>query len=253
VGAFGGQLFGPNGEFVLSPTALTSWLAWLQESGHRFGVRTTPARSEARQLFLAGASTYYVATSTEYADLADQMGEEALAVALMPLGPGGPGRPLAVVDGLMASAGLAEDQAALAARFLNYAASASAQTRLLDAYQVLPANSTVRLERYPDVTRIAVQVQSSSLLQDTPWLSTVVELGDIAYRQVLQEGVAPADAVDEMYEALAAEAERSGFTMPTPGPAPSATPAIAPPAAPPTPESETGVTPSPPAAGGDAP
>lgn len=252
VGAFGGQLFGPNGEFVLSPTALTRWLAWLQESGQRFGVRTTPARSEARQLFLAGASTYYVATSAEFADLAAYMGEETLAVALMPLGPGGPGRPLAVVDGFMASTGLGGDQEALAARFLSYAASAAGQSRLLDQYQVLPANSTVRLERYPNVTRIAVQAQSSSLLQNTPWLAAVVELGDIAYRQVLQEGAAPADAVDQMYAALAVEAERNGFTLPTPGPAPATTPALPSPTAPPTPQAESGATPSP-AAGDNAP
>lgn len=253
VGAFGGQLFGPQGEFVLSPAAFTRWLAWLQESGQRFGVRTTPARSEARQLFVTGASAYYVATSVELADLAARLGEEALAVALMPQGPAGPGRPLAQVDGLMASAALTAEQAALAARFLSYAASAPAQTLLLDRYQLLPANSAVQLMSYPNVMRIAVQAQSSALLQDTPWLAAVVELGDEAYRQVLQEGVAPAVAVGQMYEALAAEAERTGFTLPTPEPTPTATPDSATPAPASTPAADTDETSSPTPASNDAP
>lgn len=251
VGAFGGQLFGPQGEFVLSPTALTRWLAWLQESGERFNVRTTPARSEARRLFMTGASAYYVAASVELADLAARLGEDVLAVALMPQGPAGPGRPLAQVDGLMASAALTAAQAPLAARFLSYAASAPAQTLLLERYQLLPANSAVQLTSYPNVMRMAVQVQSSALLQDTPWLATVVELGDEAYRQVLQAGVAPAVAVGQMYEALAAEAERYGISVPTPEATLTPTPPQLTPTPSPAPDADE--TPIPTPANGDAP
>ncbi len=251
VGAFGGQLFGPQGEFVLSPTALTRWLAWLQESGERFNLRTTPARSEARRLFITGASAYYVATSVELADLAARLGGDALAVTLMPQGPAGPGRPLSQVDGLMASAALTTEQVPLAARFLSYAASAPAQTLLLDRYQLLPANSAVQLMSYPNVMRMAVQVQSSALLQDTPWLATVVELGDEAYRQVLQEGVAPAVAVGQMFEALAAEAERYGISVPTPEATLTPTPPQLTPT--PSPAADADETPLPTPANGDAP
>lgn len=253
VGAFGGQLFGPHGEFVLSPTALTRWLAWLQESGQRFGVRTTTDRSGARQMFLAGASTYYVAPSTEFTALATYLGKGSQSVALMPQGPAGPGRPLALVDGVTASAALTETQAALARRFLSYAASVPAQTRLLERYQVLPANSAVELQGYPNVARIAVQLQSSALVQNTPWLATVVQLGDEAYRQVLQEGIAPAVAVEQMYAALAVEAKRSGFTVPTPDPTPSATPANMTPPPPFTPEPDANGTPVPSATGSGVP
>jgi maltose-binding protein MalE len=224
VGAFGGRLFGDDGQFVLSPTALTAWLTWLQESQQRFGIRTTPARSESRQLFLDRRSAYYVAASVDYADLAAQIGAGDLGVILMPLGPAGPGRPFATFDGLMASAGLSEEQAALAARFLNYAGSVPAQDALLRQQGVLPANSAVLIGAYPNATRMAVQLQSATLLQNQPWVETVFALGDIAYRQVLQEGVAPAEAVRQMYEALEAEASRYGITVPEPDPAPLATP-----------------------------
>ncbi len=73
VGAFGGRLFGDDGQFALSPTALTAWLTWLQESQQRFGIRTTPARSESKQLFLDRRSAYYVAASVDYADLAKEI------------------------------------------------------------------------------------------------------------------------------------------------------------------------------------
>jgi ABC-type glycerol-3-phosphate transport system substrate-binding protein len=224
VGAFGGRLFGDDGQFVLSPTALTAWLTWLQESQQRFGIRTTPARSESRQLFLDRRSAYHIATSVDYTDLVDQIGADDLSVILMPLGPAGPGRPFATFDGLMVSADLTEEQATLAARFLNYAASVPAQDNLLRQLGVLPANSAVLIGAYPNATRVAVQLQSATLLQNEPWVGTVFALGDIAYRQVLQEGVAPAEAVRQMYEALEAEASRYGITIPEPDPPPLATP-----------------------------
>jgi ABC-type glycerol-3-phosphate transport system substrate-binding protein len=247
VGAFGGRLFGDDGQFVLSPTALTAWLAWLQESQQRFGIRTTPARSESRQLFLDRRSAYYVAASVDYADLAARIGDEDLGVILMPLGPAGPGRPFATFDGLMASDELTEQQATLAARFLNYAASVPAQDDLLRQLGVLPANSAVLIGAYPNTTLMAVQLQSATLLQNEPWVETVFALGDIAYRQVLQEGVAPAEAVRQMYEALEAEASRYGITIPAPDPPPLTTP-VAPSVEPTAPPQEEGASPSPAAA-----
>lgn len=254
VGAFGGQLFEPAGQFALSPTALTRWLTWLQESGQRFGIRTTPARSEARQLFLEGASAYYVGVTTDLGPLTARLGEEDLAVALMPQGPAGPGRPLATVDGLMVSAALSAPQRALAARFLNYAAGVPAQTELLDQRQVLPANGAVRLGSGSNIARIAVQLQTSTLLQSTPWLPRVFQLGDEAYSQVLQQGVAPDVAVAKMYETLSAEAERYGISVPlpepTPQPTPTSTPAgKAPPDAAPAPAKSGAATPTPPPSG----
>jgi arabinogalactan oligomer / maltooligosaccharide transport system substrate-binding protein len=254
VGAFGGRLFGDNGQFVLSPTVLTAWLAWLQESQQRFGIRTTPARSESRQLFVERRSAYFVGPSVDYDELKAEIGDGDLRVALMPLGPTGPGRPFAVFEGVMAAAALPEDQRALAARFLNYAASVPAQDELLRQLGLLPANSAVLIGAYSDVTRMAVQLQTATLFENEPWVATVFELGDIAYRQVLQEGVAPADAVRQMYEALSVEAGRYGITVPTPDPTPqpSATPT---PAAPQPPVEETpapqenGATPTPEAGG----
>jgi len=238
VGAFGGRLYGEDGQFVLSPTALTAWLSWLQESQQRFGIRTTPARSESRQLFVERRSAYFVGPSVDYDELKAEIGDGDLRVALMPLGPTGPGRPFAVFEGVMAAAALPEDQRALAARFLNYAASVPAQDDLLRQLGLLPANSAVLIGAYPDVTRMAVQLQTATLFENEPWVATVFELGDIAYRQVLQEGVAPADAVRQMYEALSVEAGRYGITVPTPDPTPlpSATPT---PAAPQPPVEET--------------
>ncbi len=224
VGAFGGRLYGEDGQFVLSPTALTAWLAWLLESQQRFGIRTTPARSESRQLFAGRRSAYFVGPSVDYDDLEAEIGDGDLRVALLPLGPTGPGRPFATFEGVMAAAALTEDQRALAARFLNYAASVPAQDVLLRQLGLLPANSAVLIGAYPDVTRMAVQLQTATLFENEPWVPTVFELGDIAYRQVLQEGVAPAEAVRQMYEAISAEAGRYGITVPTPDPTPVSTP-----------------------------
>lgn len=230
VGAHGGRLFGDDGQFTLSPTALTEWLTWLQDSQQNFGIRTTAARSEAVQAFLDGRSAYYVASSVRFNELLSQIGSEALSVALMAEGPAGPGRPLASVGALAVTTGLGEKQAALASRLLTYAAGVQAQSGLLLAHRLLPANSSVLLDHYPDVTRMAEQLQSAALLQSRPWLETVFALGDAAYRSVLVDGVAPADAVNQMYMALDADAARYGIVVPTPDPTPvpTSTPVLTP-------------------------
>jgi hypothetical protein len=61
---------------------------------------------------------------------------------------------------------------------------------------------------------MAEQLQSAQLLQTQPWLPLVFRLGDAAYRQVLVDGVAPAEAVATMYTTLAADAAQYDITVP---------------------------------------
>ena len=102
--------------------------------------------------------------------------------------------------------------------------SVDGQTELLLRHLVLPANGAVLIDVYPNVMRMAEQLQSAQLLLNQPWLPTVFALGDTAYRNVLVDGMTPADAVRQMYEALAADAARYGITVPAVEPAPEAEP-----------------------------
>src|SRR5690606_9410987 len=110
------------------------------------------------------------------------------------------------------------------ARFMNYAMSVEGQTELLLLHLVLPANGAVLIDVYPNVMRMAEQLQAAQLFLDQPWLQTVFALGDTAYRNVLVDGMAPTDAVRRMYEALAADAARYGITVPMMVPTPEAEP-----------------------------
>ncbi len=227
VGAFGGRLFTDSGQFGLSPTALQDWLSWLLESQQSFGVRTTTDRGAAIDAFLARQSAYLVGSSLRFNELLAQFGSETLSVALFPQGPAGPGRPLTIVGGLVMAAGLPEQQASLAGRFLAYAAGVQAQNDLLLAHRILPANSAVLLDRNPNIASMVEQLQSATLLQSQPWLDSVFTLGDEAYAAVLVDGSAPAEAVSQMYAALEADAATTGIIVPTPAPTPTpmATPA----------------------------
>jgi len=223
LGAFGGRLYDDNGQFALAPQALTDWLTWLRESQQNFGIRIAATREEMLQTFFERNSAYYVAPAEQENELLLKITKNELSVALMPEGPAGPGRPLAWVDALMVDAGIADGQARLAARFLNYTASVAGQTELLQRHLLLPANSAVLIDRYANVMRSADQLQSAQLLQDQPWLPLVMTLGNAAYRSVFTDGVAPAEAVAQMYTALAAEAEQYGIIVPTPAPMPTPT------------------------------
>lgn len=226
VGAFGGRLFSDDGQFTLSPTALTEWLAWLQESQRSFGIRTTADRSLARDSFLARQSAYLVDSSLRFNELLSQMGAESLQVALLPQGPVGPGRPFASVGGVALRDGVSAQQEVLADRFLTYVAGVEAQSALVLAHRTMPANSAVSLDRNPGVARMVEQLQSAVLIRNSSWLDRVFALGDQAYHSVLAEGMPPAEAVSLMYAALEADAANLGIVVPTPDPtpAPTATP-----------------------------
>lgn len=216
IGAFGGRLYGDNGQFALEPQALIDWLTWLQASQKDFGIRTTTERDVMQTDFAAGATAYFVAPSEQENELLLNISKTDLSAALMPEGPAGPGRPFVWVDGLMVNAAIDDTQIDLVKRFLNFAASIDGQSELLARHLLLPANSAVLIDRYPNVMRMAEQLQSAQLLQTQPWLPLVLRLGDAAYRQVLVDGVAPAEAVTAMYTALAADAAQSGISVPTP-------------------------------------
>ncbi|MFN3331560.1 MAG: extracellular solute-binding protein, partial [Caldilinea sp.] len=229
VGAFGGRLFTDDGQFALSPVALTDWLTWLQESQQNFGIRTTPDRNEALEQFLAHQSAYLIGSSLRLNELLSQFGSVSLSVALFPQGPAGPGRPLASARGLVLVNGLSARQTLLANLFLSYVAGVQAQSDLLLAHRILPANSAVLLDRNPNVTRMAEQLQFATLVQYQPWLESVFVLGDQAYVSVLVDGVAPAEAVSQMYIALEADAADTGIVVPTPEPTPTPDATLTPP------------------------
>ena len=251
LGAFGGRLYGDNGQFALAPQAMIDWLTWLQESQQSFGIRTAGTREEMGGAFADGTSAYLLAPAEQSNELLLRFSTADLNVAMLPEGPAGPGRPFVWIDGLLLSQSVTERQAALSARFMNYAMSVEGQTELLLRHLVLPANGAVLIDVYPNVMRMAEQLQSAQLLLDQPWLPTVFALGDTAYRNVLVDGMAPTEAVRRMYDALAADAARYGITVPAMTPAPEAEPSPAggtplatpspgadPGAIPPTPDSE---------------
>ena len=223
IGAFGGRLYDDNGQFALEPQALIDWLTWLQESQKSFGIRTATARDAMLTEFADGATAYFVAPSEQENELLLNIPKADLSAALMPEGPAGPGRPFVWIDGLMVNAAISDAQLELAARFLNFAASVDGQTELLAQHLLLPANSAVLIDRYPNVVRMAEQLQSAQLLQTQPWLPLVFRLGDAAYRQVLVDGVPPTEAVATMYTTLAANAAQYGITVPAPPPTASPT------------------------------
>lgn len=226
VGTFGGQLFAADGGFGLSPTPLAQWLTWLQDSQRLFGIGVAMQHEEALDAFLSRRSAYLVASSARFNELLAQLGSANVGVTLFPEGPAGPGRPLTTVNGLAMLAHRSAQQAALIERFLDYATSIQAQSELLMAHRFLPANSAVSLDRYPNVARMAEQLQSAVVLQNRPWLEWVFALGDAAYRSVLIDGISPEEAVTQMYATLDEEADRYGISVPTPDPTPS--PAVTP-------------------------
>lgn len=224
IGAFGGRLFNEDGQFVLPVDAQVNWLNWLKESRDRFQIALGFDQDTLRDAFVAGTNAYYLGMPEELATLRRQLGPDRLGVALLPEGPAGPGRPLMWVTGLLMNGSVEGEQQRLALRFLEYAAGAEAQSRLLASLALPPANSTVALDNYPLVRTILGQAQNAQVLRNERGLLTIIAMGDLAFGRVLVDGDAPEEVIPELLAELVQQLPELATPTPTPAPIQTITP-----------------------------
>lgn len=201
VGAFGGQLFNAEDEMILTPQPVLAWLEWLVSSRDQYGVTVSMSDPELHDAFAAGKTAYYLGLPDDIAPLSASLGED-LGVAIVPEGPVARGRPLMWVGALVVNANTPPERRALAARFLSYAAGVTAQTQLMNEVRIVPANASVNTARDPFVATFAAQARSAELLSDQPGASVVLMAGNAAFRKVLENDVAPVEAVESMFSEL---------------------------------------------------
>jgi maltose-binding protein MalE len=201
VRAFGGQLFAENGAALLDQGGMADWLRWLVESRELFGIQLNSDGEEVLRRFLAGESAYYVAGADELAMLQEALGDQ-LGVALLPSGPAGSAQPLVRAEGFVLREGVTEAPQNLALEFMRFATDVESQTLLMKEAGKIPANANVSTADNPFLTVFVEQAQSGFLLPNTPYWQPVAALGQIAYEQVLSQGLDPAGAVADLAAAI---------------------------------------------------
>ena len=121
----------------------------------------------------------------------------------LPSGPGGAASPILLTSGITINDGSTDEQAALAADVARFLTSQETADYIAETSNVVPANATIELSKYPDLDRFVQQVSSAAVLPNTPALADLVMSLDGLFDAVLTDGVAPEDAVDEVFQQIA--------------------------------------------------
>ena len=147
----------------------------------------------------------------------DALGEN-LGVALLPSGPAGPAQPLVQAEGFVLREGTTEASRNLALEFMRFATDLQSQTLLMNEANNTAANVTVSTAEDRAFAVFVEQAQAGFLQPNTPHWQPLVELGQAAYVDVLEEGLDPIAVVAELTQAINLA---NGIVVAEPTPTPS--------------------------------
>ncbi len=190
-----------NGE-ILESAGLAPWLEALREAQATPGLDTLFDAAKAVDAFAYEEAAYTVSGPWSLPRLLEEVGRDRFRVAPLPNGPLAPGSPLLQVQGFMvnASAGpLSTDLALAFSRFVNLPEN---QQRFLQTGAHVPASITVDLTDYPELESFRRQAKVATIVPENSNFVILEQLGDQLYRDVLEGGADPAEAVKAFVEAV---------------------------------------------------
>jgi maltose-binding protein MalE len=201
--AFGGQLIDAQGQLALGQGSFVNWLSWLQQARDTANLLLLPDRSVLLTRFLNRNSAYYVAGPAALPQLQAALGADTVGVARLPSGPDGDAGSLLTATGLLFSDRLSASQLELAFTVANYLTSIQSQRTFFAMADQIPTNIGFDVPPEAPLAAVAEQVQAGVLLVNLPVIDLLLRQGDSVYQAVLEEGVAPEVAVEELLRAVA--------------------------------------------------
>ena len=215
-GSFGGVIT-PDGSLTEeNREALIAWLTWLRDMRDQGMVEVVDDHDLAQQRFVTGETAYFVGKASEYESLKAEVDTDLLGVSPLPSGPGGAASPILLTSGITINSGSTDEQAALAAEVARFLSNQETAEYIAEVSDVVPANATIELSKYPELARFAQQVSAAAVLPNTPALSDLVMSLDGLFSAVLTDGVPPEDAVNEVFQQIA---DARGLELELPAPA----------------------------------
>lgn len=229
VPAFGGRLFDEDGNVMLNEGGFANWLNWLTTAREIPGTLLDPNREELRNRFRAGSVAYYVGYADEYNQIVQSSSAESgaastsdaaqgeaaptdspalspqdIGVTLLPDGPAGNAGPLLFGESYFFNSASAPRQLRLALSIVDFATNAENSTALMREAALVPANISVRVNARldPNMASFVSQTRSAVPYPNVPSNAEWVRQGTTVYRQVMQGILSPAQAADELTQAL---------------------------------------------------
>lgn len=195
--AFGEELFDDDGHFTLVESGFLAWLNALKEVQEIPNVVLSRDIAALQQLFSSERAAYYIGRPEEMPALQEALGEFVVGVAPLPTGPAGSSRSLLSVEALMLNTASSAQQTVVALEIAQFLTNQEQSTQLMRQAGHIPANRRVDINRqiYPAMSGFALQARTAVVLPNHLPIQAIIDLGDLAYANVLSGLLTPLEAV----------------------------------------------------------
>lgn len=204
IGAFGGNLFNSNQQFVLKADSLSRWLNWLKQAKQVSSVYLDSRPEVLYDLFASGIVAYYPCWTFEFVPLKEKLGDK-LAIAPLPSGTEQPS-PYLETDAFLLNTYATPQQKQLAIEFAKFMTQPDQQLALVSGQDqvVMPITTKVVLDQQllPTIATFAAMVENAVpfAISKVYRLDRLRFYGDQLYTQVLQGSDSPNNAVSQFLD-----------------------------------------------------
>jgi maltose-binding protein MalE len=189
--AFGGRLLDDTGRVALDEGGFANWLRWQQNAQTAPGMVLSRDSAGLKELFYSGKVAYYTGSPDDLAEVHAALGEDNVAVTVLPEGPVGPSGPLLFVEAFYFNPASRPHQTEQALLLTTFMTNPTQSTSLMRGINRVPANRTVPVDArlHPAVAGFAAQARTSVAVENLPQQSVIVSRADDLSRAVLAGAV----------------------------------------------------------------
>ena len=197
--AFGNGLFDGTDHFQLIGSGFTEWLDTLKGVQEIPNVVLSRDTGALRQLFASERAAYYVGRPEELGILQEALGEFTVGVVPLPGGEAGSPRALLSAEALLLNTASSAQQTAVALEIAQFLTNQEQSTQFMRQTGRVPANSRVEVNRqiYPNMAGFRFQALTAVNLPSHIPRQAIIDLGNLAYANVLSGLLTPLEAVCE--------------------------------------------------------
>jgi len=185
-------IFDETGHLLLGELGLTEWLTWLKEAQTTPGMVLDTDWVTLQELFITEQAGLIVGDAKQLNSLQTELGQEKLGVVPLPSG-----SPLLKVELFLLSPFSSLEQQAVALAFAQFMTDIERQEILLAETNKIPTNINVSTVDYPIIEAFIEQANTATVLPNVSQVEAMLEWGNVVYEQVLDNDIAPEDAVHD--------------------------------------------------------
>lgn len=193
----GEGLFREDGGMVLRDSGFEGWLTNLKDVQDIPNVVLSRDTAALQELFTSGRTAYYVGRPEEMGILQEALGEFEVGVTPLPTGEVGSPRSLLSVEALLLNTASSAQQTAVALEIAQFLTNQEQSTQFMRQAGRVPANRRVEVNSqiYPNMYEFTLQTRTAVVLPPHIPRQAIVDLGDLAYANVLSGLMLPLEAV----------------------------------------------------------